>query len=209
MNLANIGKVFLVLCIIDVIGSAFNFIEIEKAKDLKKTISTKTNLLVLYASSPKNAEVINVKNVLKSVEGSFAFVDCTNKDLKKLCKKSLPEGNSYVLKHYKDGAFNKDYDRQMTKNSLQNFMRDPTGEFPYEEDPTARDVVHLLDTSVSKFPKKIRSNEKHQEDVTVNILYNCTTKTSFLFCTVFVVLFVLNIKLSTVSYKCFLFTATW
>lgn len=54
-----------------------------------------------------------------------------------------------MLKHFKDGAFNKDYDRQMTKNSLQTFMRDPTGEIPYEEDPSGKDVVHLLDTNVS------------------------------------------------------------
>lgn len=146
---ASVIKLFLIFCAVYIVNSAFTIIEIEKAKDLKKTISTKTNLLVLFASSPKNSDVINAKNLLKSVDGSYAVVDCTNKDLKKLCKKSLPEGSSYVLKHYKDGAFNKDYDRQMTKNSLQNFMRDPTGEIPYEEDPTAKDVVHLLDTSVS------------------------------------------------------------
>lgn len=146
---ASVIKLFLIFCAVHIVNSAFTIIEIEKAKDLKKTISTKTNLLVLFASSPKNSDVINAKNLLKSVDGSYAVVDCTNKDLKKLCKKSLPEGSSYVLKHYKDGAFNKDYDRQMTKNSLQNFMRDPTGEIPYEEDPTAKDVVHLLDTSVS------------------------------------------------------------
>lgn len=150
MSLTSVLKLLLVLCVIHVITTAFTIIEIEKAKDLKKTIATKTNLLVLYASSSRNSEVVSARNLLKTVEGSFAFVDCNNKDLKKVCKKSLPEGSSYVLKHYKDGAFNKDYDRQMTKNSLQNFMRDPTGEFPYEEDPSAKDVVHLLDTAVSE-----------------------------------------------------------
>lgn len=150
MNLAMIFKLLLMLGVVHVINAAFTIVEIEKAKDLKKTIATKTNLLVLYASSAKNAEVISVRNLLKSVDGSFAIVDCTNKDLKKLCKKSLPEGGAYVLKHYKDGAFNKDYDRQMTKNSLQTFMRDPTGEIPYEEDPSGKDVVHLLDTAVSE-----------------------------------------------------------
>lgn len=149
MNLLSAIQLFLMLRLVSVINSASSIIEIEKAKDLKKTISTKTNLLVLYGSSSKNSEVISAKNLLKSVDGSYAFVDCTIKDLKKLCKKALPEGNTYVLKHYKDGAFNKDYDRQMTKNSLSNFLRDPTGEIPYEEDPTAKDVVHLLDTSVS------------------------------------------------------------
>lgn len=149
MNLLSLTKLFFVLCAVHIVSAAFTIIEIEKAKDLKKAISTKTNLLVLFASSSKNSDVVNVRNLLKSVDGSFAFVECANKDLKKLCKKSLPEGSTYVLKHYKDGAFNKDYDRQMTKNSLQNFMRDPTGDFPYEEDPTAKDVVHLLDLTVS------------------------------------------------------------
>lgn len=164
MNLIGATRLFLMLCLVSLINSAFTIIDIEKAKDLKKTISTKTNLMVLYASSLKNSDVISVRNLLKSVDGSFAVVDCTNKDLKKICKKALPEGGSYVLKHFKDGNFNKDYDRQMTKNSLQNFLRDPTGEFPYEEDPTAKDVVHLLETSVSdtnehNYDAKTISNE--------------------------------------------------
>lgn len=138
------------MCVVNIASPASTIIHIEKAKDLKKTIGVKTNLLILYGAGSKNSEVVNVKNLLKSVDGSFAFVDCTNKDLKKLCKKALPEGSTYVLKHYKDGAFNKDYDRQMTKNSLQTFMRDPTGDIPFEEDPTGKDVVHLLDTPVSE-----------------------------------------------------------
>lgn len=148
MNLLIVTKVLLILCLVNVITSALTFIEIEKAKDLKKTISTKTNLMVLYAVSARNSEVVSAKSLLNSVDGSFAFVDCSNKDLKKLCKKSLPEGKSYVLKHFKDGAFNKDYDRQMTKSALLNFLRDPK-EIPFEEDSTARDVVHLLETAVS------------------------------------------------------------
>lgn len=156
MNLMAIFKLLLMLCVVHIAAAAFTIVEIEKAKDLKKTISTKTNLLVLYASNAKHSEVISVRNLLKSVDGSFAIVDCSNKDLKKLCKKSLPEGDVYKLKHFKDGVFNKDYDRQLTKNSLQTFMRDPTGEIPYEEDPTGRDVVHLLDAAVSDFGFMVR-----------------------------------------------------
>lgn len=151
MNLTTVLNFLFVLCFIQIINAAFTLLEIEKAKDLKKTISTKTNLLVLYASSTKNADVVTVKNLLKQVDGSFAIVDCSNKDLKKLCKKSLPEGKTYVLKHFKDGAFNKDYDRSLTKNSLSTFMRDPTGDIPFEEDPTSKDVLHLFDMSVSFF----------------------------------------------------------
>lgn len=149
MYLSRFMKLLSFLCITFVITGASTIIEIDKAKDLKKVIATKTNLLVLFASSSKNSEVIAAKNLLRSVEASFASIDCSNKDLKKLCKKSLPEGKAYTLKHYKDGAYNKDYNRQMTKNSLQTFMRDPTGEIPYEEDSSGKDVVHLLDTAVS------------------------------------------------------------
>lgn len=153
-------KWLVLLCTVQIISPASTIIDIEKAKDLKKTISTKTNLLVLYASGSRSSDVVSVKNLLRSVDGSFAFVDCTNKDLKKLCKKSLPEGDTYVLKHYKDGVFNKDYDRQMTKNSLQTFMRDPTGDIPFEEDQSAKDVVHLFDTAVSDFIQNFSDAQK-------------------------------------------------
>lgn len=149
MNLADLTKPVVLLWLALTMIGASTIIEIEKPKDLKKTISSKTSLLVLFASSNANSEVSSVKSLLRSVDGSFASVDCSSRELKKLCKKSLPEGNTYTLKHYKDGAFNKDYDRQMTKTSLQTFMRDPTGEIPYEEEPSAKDVVHLLDTAVS------------------------------------------------------------
>ncbi|KAG5683888.1 hypothetical protein PVAND_013148 [Polypedilum vanderplanki] len=133
-------------------------IQIEKPKDFKRTVATKTNLLVLFTNG-KSPEISNVKDVLKSIEGTVAIVDCTNKELKKqVCKKTLTEENSFVLKHYKDGQFNKDYDRQMTKNSLHNFLRDPTGDLPYEEDPDGSDVIHLLD--VPQLDKLMRKNTR-------------------------------------------------
>ena len=55
----------------------------------------------------------------------------------------------YTLKHYKDGVFNTDYSRQITVASMSNFMRDPSGELPWEEDATGADVVHLADVNVS------------------------------------------------------------
>jgi protein disulfide-isomerase A5 len=142
-------ELLLLLHLLHLSAAATNIVEVSSGKELKKTIATKTNLLVIYASSPKKSDVIEVKSLLKSVDGSFASVDCTNKDLKKLCKKVLPEGETFILKHFKDGTFNKNYDRQLTKRSLETFMRDPTGDIPFEEDPTSKDVVHLFDTSVS------------------------------------------------------------
>jgi hypothetical protein len=141
-----------------------SLIEIEKQKDLKRTIATKTNLLVLYAANTKSSDVIALKNLLKSVDGSFAIVDCSDKTLKKqLCKKVLPEEVSFVLKHYKDGSFNKDYDRQLTKSSMQYFLKDPTGDIPYEEDPTSHEVIHISDMPVIYYFKitvsKISTNK--------------------------------------------------
>lgn len=52
------------------------------------------------------------------------------------------------MKHYKDGEFHKDYDRQLTAASFVNFLRDPAGEIPWEEDENGKDVVHLIDSDV-------------------------------------------------------------
>lgn len=56
--------------------------------------------------------------------------------------------NPVTLKHYKDGEFHKDYDRQMTVASLINFLRDPTGDLPWEEDDSGADVLHINDSEV-------------------------------------------------------------
>lgn len=55
----------------------------------------------------------------------------------------------FLLKHYKDGAFNVDYSRSISVSSMCNFMRDPTGDLPWEEDVNGSDVIHLSDVSVS------------------------------------------------------------
>lgn len=68
---------------------------------------------------------------------------------KKLCKKMKVSPDPIVLKHYKDGDFHKDYDRQMTVPSFVNFLRDPSGDLPWDEDETGADVVHFGDTEVS------------------------------------------------------------
>jgi len=69
--------------------------------------------------------------------------------VKKLCKKLKVTPTPALLKHYKDGDFHKDYDRQITVSSVVNFMRDPTGDLPWEEDPTGIDIIHINDAAVS------------------------------------------------------------
>lgn len=66
-----------------------------------------------------------------------------------MCKKLKVTPDTYVLKHYKDGEFNKDYDRKESVTSLINFMRDPTGDLPWEEDSSFNSIVHISDSSVS------------------------------------------------------------
>lgn len=67
-----------------------------------------------------------------------------------MCKKLKVSPDPYILKHYKDGEFSKDYDRKETVSSMVNFMRDPTGDIPWEEDSTAINVVHVSDAQVNQ-----------------------------------------------------------
>lgn len=70
-------------------------------------------------------------------------------ETKKLCKKlKVATDKPYYIKHYKDGDFHKDYDRSETVSSMSNFLRDPTGDLPWEEDPGATDIFHLQDGEV-------------------------------------------------------------
>lgn len=56
----------------------------------------------------------------------------------------------YYIKHFKDGELNKQYDRAETVKSIVNFLLDPTGDMPWDEDPTARQIYHLGDSLVSE-----------------------------------------------------------
>lgn len=68
-----------------------------------------------------------------------------------MCKKLKVNPEPHILKHYKDGDFNKDYDRKETVGSMVNFMRDPTGDLPWEEDSSANNIFHISDASVSSY----------------------------------------------------------
>lgn len=72
-------------------------------------------------------------------------------ETKKLCKKVKVTPEPITVKHYKDGDFHKDYDRQLVTASIVNFMRDPTGDLPWEEDPVGADVYHVQDANVRNF----------------------------------------------------------
>ncbi|XP_032527335.1 protein disulfide-isomerase A5 [Danaus plexippus] len=134
--------------------------DIEDIKEFKKLLRTKTNVMVLYINNVKATQ--SVLDVFKESAGNMkgqatlVAIDCSNSDGKKLCKKlKVPSDKSYILKHYKDGEFHKDYDRGISVSAMVNFLRDPTGDLPWEEDPNATDIIHLIDAeALNKFLKK-------------------------------------------------------
>lgn len=132
-------------------------------KDFKKLMRTKNNILVCFVGSTKpTTEIIKVFReaaVTIKGHGTMVLVDCSG-EAKKMCKKLKVTPEPFVIKHYKDGDFNKDYDRRETVPSMVNFMRDPSGDLPWEEDNTANDILHLPDAGsltrlIKKEPKPI------------------------------------------------------
>ncbi|CAH1107569.1 unnamed protein product [Psylliodes chrysocephalus] len=125
--------------------------DIADIKDFKKLLRTKTNILACFYNSFKESQhVIKLfRDVTENIkgEGTMVIVDCSG-SAKKMCKKlKISESDPFTIKHYKDGDFNKAYDRKLTVSSMTNFMRDPTGDIPWEEDSSAVDVVHIPDSN--------------------------------------------------------------
>lgn len=135
--------------------------DITDFKDLKKLLRTKTNVLILFTKSGKDAvEITKVfTDVAEEVRGqaTLCYVDCTS-EAKKLCKKLKVLPEPFVLKHYRNGEFNKDYDRKDTVVSMVNFLKDPTGDIPWDEDTSLNDIVHVPDTL--SFAKLLRKESR-------------------------------------------------
>ena len=120
--------------------------EISDHKEFKKFLKTRNNILVHFYSNkipPETSELI--KKVSETTKGlaTLVTVDCSTAEGKKLCKKVKATKGEF--KHYKSGDFHKDYDRLMTAASMETFLRDPTGDAPWEEDEESRDVLFLND----------------------------------------------------------------
>lgn len=122
--------------------------EVTDIKEFKKILRTKNNVLVCFINNPKKA--LGILTIFKEAaeiirgQGTMLIIECTG-ETKKLCKKlKVPTEVPYTLRHYKDGDFHKVYDRKETAASIVNFMRDPTGDIPWNEDDSlGSDVVHL------------------------------------------------------------------
>ncbi|CAH1401957.1 unnamed protein product [Nezara viridula] len=141
-----------------VIGLKSPVEEVSDAKDLKKILRTKNNVLVSFISSEK--EATNILKIIRETadsikgQGTMLVVECSGEG-KKLCKKLKVSPEPYVLRHYMNGEFHKLYDRKETVASMISFMRNPTGDIPWEEDEETVDVVHLPDpASLQRLLKK-------------------------------------------------------
>lgn len=127
---------------------------LQNEKEFKKLLKTKNNILVIFMSTSKeNQNVLKIfresSDLIKGL-GTMVAIDCGSGDWKKICNKKMKiNPNPYVIKHYKDGEFHKDYDRAISVSSISNFMKDPTGDIPWEEDSTGVDVLHISDAAVS------------------------------------------------------------
>lgn len=122
-------------------------ISVADHKEWKRLIKTRTNILALVANGASNvgdflATYEEAAGILKG-KGTLAFVDCTTKDGKKLCKNLKVKTSSFAMKHFKEGTFLKDYDRLLTLKSLLSFMENPAAEPPWSEDSDAGDVRHI------------------------------------------------------------------
>jgi len=121
---------------------------VDNLKQYKKLLKTHTNVLTIYSKNEKS--VLNMlkfsEDVAKEIRGlgTIVYINCgKDKETKKLCKKYNVNPMPRSMKHYKDGSFAKDYDRKDNAKSLHTFMLNPTGDAPWEEDPNAKDVLHI------------------------------------------------------------------
>jgi hypothetical protein len=147
-----ISTIVALFCLPEVLCKAQSIQEYTNKKDFEKSLRTRNNVLVLFKKSPKDAPVAllqTLEKVADQLKGSSLIiqVDCSTTDGRKICKKEKADPASYVLKHYLKGQLNKDYDRPEVLKSFLNFLKDPTSESPWEEDPTSKDVLHVEDSA--------------------------------------------------------------
>ncbi len=74
---------------------------------------------------------------------TLAYVNC-DRD-KRICKAFKASPASVELKHFHNGKFNVDYERSLSVKSIVNFLADPTGDLPWEEESDGQHVLHIGD----------------------------------------------------------------
>ncbi|KAA0715574.1 Protein disulfide-isomerase A5 [Triplophysa tibetana] len=135
-------------------------------KDFKKLLRTRTNVLVLYTKSASSgdAHLKLLSDVAQAVkgQGTIAWVNCGDTEGRKLCKKVKVDPSSKTkgveVLHYKDGTFNTEYNRPATFKSMVAFLKDPSGAPLWEENPEAKDIVHI--ETEKDFRKLLKKEER-------------------------------------------------
>lgn len=123
--------------------------EIEEQKDLKKFVKSRKSILVLFAkddSEYRKAAGLFICEALEQmrVNVDAAYVNCEGIKGKRLCRQTKVDPTHYILQYYMDGQLkNANYDRQHTVKSLVYFLKNPTEEAPWSEDPSSHYVTHL------------------------------------------------------------------
>lgn len=161
-----VGSITVVLLALHLMSSMADagkeeFIErVEDLKEWKKLLRTRTNVLGLFAAKAKDAGAVLgiLDQAAAEMRGkaTVCLVDCSKS--KKLCKSLKISPSPYVIKHYKDGSFNKDYDRPLKKSSIVYFLEYPSRDAPWLEDESAKDVRHIRTSD--EFYKFIRKEKK-------------------------------------------------
>uniref|UniRef100_A0A3B3XWP0 Thioredoxin domain-containing protein n=1 Tax=Poecilia mexicana TaxID=48701 RepID=A0A3B3XWP0_9TELE len=131
-------------------------------KDFKKLLRTRTNVLVLYTKTATSGDsylklLSDVAQTVKG-QGTIAWVNCGDSEGRKLCKKvkvdpsSKREGPS--LRHiltFCCFCFS-------VLQSMVAFLKDPSGPPLWEENPEAKDVVHV--ETEKDFRKLLKKEER-------------------------------------------------
>uniref|UniRef100_A0A8C7M6L0 Protein disulfide isomerase family A, member 5 n=1 Tax=Oncorhynchus mykiss TaxID=8022 RepID=A0A8C7M6L0_ONCMY len=128
-------------------------------KDLKKLLRTRSNVLVLYTKSATSGDskfklLSDVAQVVKG-QGTIAWVNCGDSEGRKLCKKVKVDPSS------KSGGYAKcllSLSRAPSRQSMVAFLKDPTGAPLWEENPEAKDIVHV--ETEKDFRKLLKREER-------------------------------------------------
>jgi len=118
---------------------------VDDIKVWNKLLRTRRNILALFSSNDAAVQAFMpiFEKVAERVVGQGTLVHISCSKAKKVCKKLKVSTDTYLLKHYQDGAFHVNYERKQVEKSLYNFIMNPTTDAPWSEDPTADDVRHL------------------------------------------------------------------
>uniref|UniRef100_A0A8C6U971 Protein disulfide isomerase family A, member 5 n=1 Tax=Neogobius melanostomus TaxID=47308 RepID=A0A8C6U971_9GOBI len=114
-------------------------------KDFKKLLRTRTNVLVLYTKSATSGEsqlklLSDVAQTVKG-QGTIAWVNCGDSEGRKLCKKVKVDPGLHV-----------------SFQSMVAFLKDPSGPPLWEENPEAKDVLHV--ETEKDFRKLLKKEER-------------------------------------------------